>query len=145
MTPHLHDEGCKHGEDDSGVEVGDVEGGAQAAHEGVGAEQRRHDDNAELSRGILDEGLQQRRGGGDQTHDDDQVQQQREAAEDHVGARPKACVDHLKQQAQSRMESEVGVGGTTSCLSETPKVSVRKRGGGHLCAEMHLKVLGRRR
>lgn len=110
MTPHLHDEGSKHGEDDSGVEVGDIESGAQAAHEGVGAEQRRHDDNAELSRGILDEGLQQRRGGGHQTHDDDQVQQQREAAEDHVGARPKACVDHLKQQAQSDGVGGWGVG-----------------------------------
>ncbi len=48
----VDDEDGEEGEDHDGVEIADVEGGAETAHKGVAATQGGDDQDAELRRGL---------------------------------------------------------------------------------------------
>ena len=96
VVQDLHHEDDQQDEDETGVEVGHVEGGAESADQRVGAEERGHDEHGELVRGVL----RQRLDGGfaRQQHADGdyQVGQDGEEAEDLVCSRTEPCVDDLK-------------------------------------------------
>ena len=89
---HEHDDEDK---DEGGVEVADVEGGAESADQSVAADDGGQEHGGQFRGEAVDQGVEDGGAGDGQGHHHDQVGEEGEAAEHQVSGTTEAGFDHL--------------------------------------------------